>query len=126
MGYEKFPGILSTFSLDFLVKDSGKFLVIHSEEFLRNWIQEFLRNWIPEFLRNKFGEFLWTWIQEFLWNWTQEILRNGLREIPWNTVDIFNRFSRGIFLGISEDSSERFRGISADFPQNCYLGTYWI
>jgi hypothetical protein len=38
------------------------------------------------------------------------------------SVDIFSGFSCERFLGISEDSWERFLEISADFPQNCYLG----
>ena len=36
-------------------------------------------------------------------------------------VDIFTEFSCERILGIFVDSQERFLGISADFPQNCYL-----
>ena len=52
------------------------------------------------------------YLQEIPWTWLREIARNGLLEIP---VDIFTGFSY-----------ERFLGISADFPQNCYLGNFII
>lgn len=43
----------------------------------------------------------------------------NLREMA---VDILTGTSWESFLGISADSRERFPGISANFPQNCYLG----
>jgi len=47
----------------------------------------------------------------------------GYGKFPGIPVDIFTGFSRERFLRISADSQERFPGISADFPQNCYLGS---
>ena len=63
---------------------------------------------------------------------TRNSLENWLQEIPWIEI---REFPRAWFLGMGYEkflgktvdvltgfSSERFLGISADFPQNCYLG----
>ena len=52
----------------------------------------------------------WEWVTR---NYSDLVPRNGLREIPRKAVDIFTLFS-----------CERFLGISADFPQNCYMSLF--
>ena len=88
---QEFPQILSTFS----------------SVFLQNWKKEIPWNWLQEIPWIELWEFPRNWLQEIPRTW---FLGMGHEKFLGIAVDIFTRFS-----------CERVLGISADFPQNCYL-----
>ena len=59
---------------------------------------------------------------KFLGMGYKKFLGMGYEKFFRISVDIFALFSCERFLGITEDSWEKFLGVSTDFSQNCYLG----
>ena len=106
---QEFPQIWSTFSPVILQRNSIELVL----EIPQIGLWEIPRNGLWEIPWNGLREIPQNGLREIPRNGLQEIPRNGLREIPRKCVDIFTGFSRERILGISEESWERFLGISA-------------